>query len=96
MMKLPRTIETLRKRSATLQGLLARGADEAKLLKAAERVREARIQVRRAQFGLVPVADSPQRDRQLKNLGAKTDAAVATSATAILAEFRKNMRHRSL
>jgi hypothetical protein len=89
MMKLPRTIETLRKRSATLQGLLARGADEAKLLKAAERVRNARIQVVRAQMGLVPVADSPKRDRQLKNLRATIDATVAMSAAAILAEFKR-------
>ena len=48
MNKLPRTILTLKKRLARLRSLLAEGADESKLLKAAEAVRYARIQVLRA------------------------------------------------
>jgi hypothetical protein len=54
MRKLPRTIITLEKRTNTLGALLRQFANERKLYKATEKVREARIQVLRAKIGEMP------------------------------------------
>jgi hypothetical protein len=94
MKKLPRTIETLHKRTATLRGLLARGANESKLLKAAEAVREARIRVRRAEIGLIPLADTAERETRLARMQAKMEAAAAESAVEILSEFSQAANQR--
>jgi hypothetical protein len=95
MKKLPRTIETLHKRTATLRGLLARGANESKLLKAAAAVREARIRVRRAEIGLVPLVDTAERETRLARMQTKMEAAAAESAVEILSEFKQAANQRS-
>src|SRR5262245_5489381 len=51
MRKLPRAILTLKKRSDTLRTLLRQAENEYRVYKATERVREAKIQVLKAQIG---------------------------------------------
>ena len=89
MHKLPRTVLTLRKRVATLRALLNKRASDAKLLRAATRVRDAGIQVLRATIGEMPTPiRTPDDDRRVAQLQAEIDAIIATPVTEILAEFR--------
>ena len=89
MHKLTRTRQTLVKRAATLRTLLTHSTSEDKLLKAAERVRDARIQVLRARIGEMPsVLLTPQQQKQIAKLGDQIELLRATTAMVILAEFR--------
>jgi hypothetical protein len=91
--KLPRTKLTLEKRAATLRTLLTQSASEYKLLKAAERVREARIQVLRATIGEIPsVIRTPQQNRRIAKLGGRIESLLATTPMTILEEFRRMAR----
>jgi hypothetical protein len=87
--KLPRTIRTLEKKTSTLRTLLTHGASEDKLLKAAERVQVARIQVLQAKIGTMPsvLLTLPQHKRIAK-IGGKIEALRAATPVEILAEFR--------
>ena len=87
--KLTRTRQTLERRAATLRTLLTHSTSEDKLLKAAERVRDARIQVLRARIGEMPsVLLTPQQHKQIAKLGDQIELLRATTAMVILAEFR--------
>src|SRR5688572_8370969 len=88
--KLPRTKLTLEKREASLRTLLTQSASEYKLLKAAERVRDARIQVLRATIGEIPsFTRTPQQNKRIAKLGSKVELLLATTPMAILNEFRR-------
>jgi hypothetical protein len=91
--KLPRTKLTLEKRAAVLRTLLTQSASEYKQLKAAERVRDARIQVLRAMIGEMPsVILTPQQNRRIAKLGGKIESLLANPPTTILDEFRRTVR----
>jgi hypothetical protein len=66
LQKLPRTMLTLEKRAAALRTLLTQNASEYKLIKAAERVRDARVQVLRATIGDLLAAQLAQHDRDAR------------------------------
>jgi hypothetical protein len=90
LQKLPRTMLTLEKRAATLRTLLTQSASEYKLLKAAGRLRDARIQVQRATIGRIPtVLRTPQHSRRIAKLGDQIESLLATTPTDILEEFRR-------
>lgn len=89
MHKLTRTRLTLAKRTATLRTLVSQNASQYHLLKAAERVREARIQVLRATIGTIPfVTRLYERTEQMVQLDEQIAALRATVPGAILAEFQ--------
>ena len=93
MHKLPRTKLTLEKRAAALRTLLTQSASERKLLKAAHRVRDARIQVPRAMIGEMPsFTRMPQENRRIAKLGGKIESLLATTPMTILDEFRQMAR----
>jgi len=82
---------------ATLRALLNKRASDAKLLRAATRVRDAGIQVLRATIGEMPTPiRTPEDDKRVAQLQAKIDSLSSTSATETLAEFRPetNSTHR--
>ena len=88
--KLDRTILTRRKRTDTLRTLLNRGASEYQLLKAAGRVRDARIQVLRALIGAMPPLVLLMREHTngIVKLEGQIEMLRSTTPMAILAEFR--------
>ena len=87
--KLPRTIATLAKREATLHTLVKLIASESRLLKASDRVRDARIQVLRARIGEMPsVIRTPEQDRRVAELEVRIGALRATSPKELLDEFQ--------
>ncbi len=89
MHKLQRTTLTLEKRAATLRTMLRQSASEYQLVKAAGRVRDARIQVLRAKIGEMPsVLLTPVQNRRIARLETQIARLVAATPTAILAEFR--------
>ena len=89
MHKLPRTMLTVKKRAAALRTLVTQSATEHKLLKAAVRVRDARIQVLRATIGDMPsVIRTPQQNRRIAMLSGQIELLRATTPMTILAEFR--------
>lgn len=74
---------------ARLRALLNKGASDARLLRAATRVRDARIQVLRATIGEMPTPiRTPDDDRRVAQLQAEIDLLSATPEVEILAEFR--------
>jgi hypothetical protein len=80
---------TLAKREATLRTLLTHNASESQLLKAALKVRDARIQVLQSSIGEMPtVIRSPQHDRRVAKLRGQIETIRATTPMAILAKFR--------
>ena len=90
MNKLPRTILTLKKRTATLRTVLARGGSEYLLFKAALRVRDARIAVLRATIGQIPSPlRTPQPSKRIAKLSGQIASLRAATPMAILAEFRQ-------
>jgi hypothetical protein len=89
MKKLPRTILTLQKRTDTLRNLLRRSAGEQRLLDAARRMREAKIQVLRATIGeLSPALFTLRRHKRIEELCAEIGVLRATAPHDILNEFR--------
>jgi hypothetical protein len=70
-----------------LHTLLGKGANETKLLKAAEVVRDARIQVLRARLGELPLAETPEQQRRTARLDAQIKSLHATTPAAVLTEF---------
>ena len=88
--KLPRTLLTLEKRTAALRTLLSQNATEYKLLKAAEKVRQARIQVLRATIGEIePVVIRTSRpSSRIAKLDAQIELLSAAQPRTILDEFR--------
>jgi hypothetical protein len=89
MHKLPRTKLTLQKRLATLGTLLGQNAPEQKLLKAALRVREARIQVLRAKIGELPSPiRTPAQNMTIEKLDAQIETLRQATPIEILAEVR--------
>ncbi len=80
---------TKAKREATLRTLVAQSASELRLLKAAARVRNARIQVLRARIGEMPsVIRTPEQDRRVAILERQVESLRATAPTRILDEFQ--------
>jgi hypothetical protein len=67
--------------------MLAKGADEPKLLKAAEAVCYARIQVLRARVGEVPLLDTRVRPRKIARIDAQIAALLSATPAKVLAEF---------
>ncbi len=89
MRKLPRTHRTLEKRTATLRALLTQAASEDKLLKAAVRVQDARIQVLQARIGAMPsVLLTPPQRRRIARLVGEIEALRAKPPVEVLAELR--------
>jgi hypothetical protein len=88
--KLPRTKLTLKKRAATLRTLLTKNASESKLLMAAGRVREARIQVLRAKIGEMPsvIYGRHSKASGVARLDEQIELLRAITPMAILNEFR--------
>jgi hypothetical protein len=87
--KLPRTILTLQKRAATLRGLLNKNASEAKLLKAAARLRDAKIQVLRATIGAMPSPiRTPEQIRRIAQLNEEIASLSARAPATVLSDFR--------
>jgi hypothetical protein len=87
--KLTRTILTLQKRASTLRALLNKNASEYQLLKAAGRVRDARIQVLRATIGDIPsVLKTPAQSRRIAKLDIQIAALRSTAPMTVVAEFR--------
>ncbi|HEY2840439.1 MAG TPA: hypothetical protein VGJ26_14885, partial [Pirellulales bacterium] len=90
MQKLPRTKLTLEKRAETLRTLLSKTASEYKFLKAAGRVRDARIQVLRAKIGEMPsVKLTAQQKKRIVKLSGRIESLRATTPMEILTEFRR-------
>jgi predicted nucleic acid-binding Zn-ribbon protein len=84
---------TLKKRTATLRTLLASGASEHKVLRAAEKVREAKIQVLRATIGQVPsVLRMNAHSRRLAKLNSQIETLRKTTPECLLAEFKMARR----
>jgi hypothetical protein len=72
--------------------LLSRGASEYQLLKAAQRVRIARMQVLRATIGDIPsVIRTPQQNRRVAKLEGQIERLSTTTPGAILAEFQSRL-----
>jgi len=79
----------LDKRTATLRTLLKQGVDESKLLKAADRVRVAQIQVLRATIGAMPTVLRPiAPSKRIVKLLAQIESLRAATPRALLAEFQ--------
>lgn len=90
MHKLARTKLTLAKKVATLRTLLAQNASETKLLKAATKVRDARVQVLRATIGEMPFPfRTPRQNKRIAKIEGQIDSLRATEPLVILAEFRQ-------
>jgi hypothetical protein len=68
--------------------LIARDADEAKLLLAAAIVRDSRIRELRAKRSQISPADTDKRDEQLAKIDARIQKTQSTMPEAILLEFR--------
>jgi hypothetical protein len=69
--------------------MLRKNASEYQLIKAAGRVRDAKIQVLRATIGEMPsVIRTPAQNRRIAKLETQIAVLVAATPTAILAEFR--------
>jgi hypothetical protein len=82
---------TLAKREATLRTLLIKHASDARLLKAAERVRCARMQVLRARIGEIPQFENThEHDNRLTKLEKQIESLQATHPLAIVREFRNS------
>ncbi|HTQ39865.1 MAG TPA: hypothetical protein VMJ32_12625 [Pirellulales bacterium] len=81
---------TLKKRADTLRTLLRQTTSEHKLNKAAAKVRDARIQVVRAQIGEMPsVKLTVQQKRRIAKLDLQIESLQAKTPTEILIEFRR-------
>ena len=89
MKKLPRTMQTVQKRTDTLRNLLRRSAGEQQLMEAARRLRQARINVLRAKIGeLSPALFTSKLDKRIERLSEKVELLRATEPQTILNEFR--------
>jgi hypothetical protein len=89
MHKLPRTIITLDKRINTLGGLLRQCANERKLHRAAEKIREARIRVLRAKIGEMPsVRLTGQQRKQIAKFSLQIESLRTIPAAEIINEVR--------
>jgi hypothetical protein len=88
--KLPRTKRTLEKRIATLRTLLAQNASEYTLLKAAGRVRDAKIQVLIATIGDIPhpVVRTCEQERIVAKWCDQIESLRAATPMVVLSEFR--------
>ena len=81
---------TVAKREASLRAMLNKNASESRLLKGAEAVRCARIQVLRARIGEIPLLTPTHRhDRRIAKLNGQIELLLTTNPLSILAEFRK-------
>ena len=90
MHKLPRSTLTLEKRAATLRTMLTQSATEYQLIKAAGRVREARVQLLSAKIGTMPsVLPTPAENRRIAKLECQIAALNEIAPDAILAEFQR-------
>jgi hypothetical protein len=77
----------LRKKEDSLRRLIASGARESKLLKAADAVLREKIRVEQAKKSRVAPADTPEYRRQIASIEAKVELIRATTPEALLAEF---------
>ena len=90
MHKLDRTMLILKKRADTLRTLIRRAASEYQLVKAAGKVRDARIRVLRAQIGEMPsVLLTTQQKIQIAKLSEQIESQHAATTMEILSEFRR-------
>jgi hypothetical protein len=81
-------IRICQEREDNLRRLIANGRDEAKLLKAAEIVRDARIRVLQAKKAQISPEDTPERAVRIARIDKELETARATTPNSILAEFR--------
>jgi hypothetical protein len=92
MHKRLRTVRIVQKRTDTLRTLLRRGATEYQLLKAAVKLREARIRALSAQIGELPtVLVTPEHARRVARLRNEIESLHATPPSALIAEVRAKL-----
>lgn len=92
MHKRLRTVRIVQKRTDTLRTLLRRGATEYQLLKAAVKLREARIRALSAQMGEAPkVLVTPEHARRVARLQNEIESLHATPPSALIAEIRAKL-----
>lgn len=92
MHKRLRTVQILRKRTDTLRTLLRRNASEYQILKAAVKLREARIRVINAQIGEMPfVLTTPEKTRRVAKLVKEIESLQSTPPLNIVAEIRASL-----
>lgn len=92
MHKRLRTVLILKKRTDTLRTLIRRNASEYQILKAAVRLREARIRVVNAQIGEMPsVLTTPKQTRRVANLVKEIEALESTPPLDFVAKIRASL-----
>lgn len=91
MHKLLRTQLTLEKRAKTLRTLINESASEYHLLKAAGKLRDAKIQVLKAKIGELPlhILRTEREEQQAVKLASQIDSLTAATPSEILAECRR-------
>ena len=92
MHKRLRTVQILKKRTDTLRTLLRRNASEYQILKAAVKLREARIRVVNAQIGEMPsVFVTPQQTKRVAKLLKEIESLRATPPSEFVADVRASL-----
>jgi hypothetical protein len=92
MHKRLRTVQILKKRTDTLRTLIRRSASEYQILKAALKLREARIRAVNAQIGEMPfVLTTPEQTRRVANLVKEIESLEATPPLDFVAEIRASL-----
>lgn len=92
MHKRLRTVQILKKRTDTLRTLIRRNASEYQILKAAVKLREARIRVVHAQIGEMPsVLTTPEQTRRVAKLVKEIESLQSTPSLDFVAEIRASL-----
>lgn len=92
MHKRLRVVQVLKKRTDTLRTLIRRSASEYQILKAAVKLREARIRVVNAQIGAMPsVLTTPEQTRRVAKLVKEIESLEATPPSDFVAEIRDSL-----
>jgi hypothetical protein len=92
MHKRLRTVQILKKRTDTLRTLIRRNASEYQILKAAVKLREARIRVVHAQIGEMPsVLTTPEQTRRVAKLVKEIESLESTPPLDFVAKLRASL-----
>jgi len=92
MHKRLRTVQILKKRTDTLRTLIRRNASDYQILKAAVKLREARIRVVNAQIGEMPfVLTTPEQTRRVAKLKKQIESLESTPPLDFVAEIRDSL-----
>lgn len=92
MHKRLRTVQIVQKRTETLRALLRRNASEYQLLKAAVKLRDARIHALKALTGEVPlVIITPEQTRRVAKIQREIESLQATPPSAFIAEIQNTL-----